>query len=134
MAIIEHDLLPKQKSRKNGLRVKVDLYVYATELYNELSRIEIIARVRKILQLGVIRVPKKLIKSRFDYMILQLYFHQLIKKKLQNKLKLTYNNLVRANEFRPNMAYLTRNDKPTVGIGHFYNTFTASGTPSYRKS
>ena len=137
MAIIDHDLLPWQKTRKKGLRVKVDLYAYATELFEELSRIGIITRIKKIPQLGVIRVPIKLKKSRFDYMVLQLYFHQMIKKKLQNKLKLTYNNQVRASEFRSDMVYLTRNDKPTIGdmlqiitivynIGHFYNTFTAS--------
>lgn len=137
MAIIEHDLLPKQKVRKSSLRVKVGLYVYAGELYDELSRIAIIDRIQKIPQLGVIRVSIKLKKSRFDFMVLQLYFHQLIKEKLQNKLKLTYNNAVRASEFREDMTYLTCNDKPTIGdmlqiltivynIGHFYNTFTAS--------
>ena len=137
MAIIEHDLLPKQKSRKNNLKVKVDLYNYASELYDELSNIGIVQRLKDIPHLGVIKVPKKLMKSRFDYTVLQLYFHQLVKKELQTKLELTYNNPVKAKEFRHDLSYKTKEDKPTVGdmlqiltiaynLGHFYNTFTAS--------
>lgn len=135
--IIEHDLLPKQKPRKSNLKVKVDLYNYATELYNELSKIGIIQRLKDTPQLGVIRVPKNLRKSRFDYTVLQLYFHQLIKKNLQTKLELTYNNPVKGKEFGDNMQYISEKENPTVGdmlqiltiaynLGHFYNTFTAS--------
>lgn len=135
--IIEHDLLPKQKPRKSNLKVKVDLYNYATELYNELSKIGIIQRLKNTPQLGVIRVPKNLRKSRFDYTVLQLYFHQLIKKNLQTKLELTYNNPVKGKEFGDNMQYISEKETPTVGdmlqiltiaynLGHFYNTFTAS--------
>lgn len=137
MAIIEHDLLPKQKSRKNNLKVKVDLYAYATELYNELSDNGLIQRMKDVPQLGLIKVPKKLMKSRFDYTVLQLYFHQLIKKQLQTKLKLTYNNPVKAEEFCDGLKYQSPDDNPTLGdmlqilsivynLGHFYNTFTAS--------
>jgi len=46
---------------------------YATELYNELSKIGIIQRLKDTPQLGVINVPKKLMKSRFDYTVLQLF-------------------------------------------------------------
>ncbi len=137
MAIIEHDLLKKQKSRKSNLKVKVDLYAYATELYDELTSIGIIQRIKDVSQLGVIKVPKKMNKSRFDYMVLQLYFHQLIKKSLQSKLELTYNNPVKSKEFRKDFQYKTIEDKPTIGdmlqilttvynLGHFFNTFTAS--------
>jgi len=137
MTTIAHDLLPKQRSRKNNLKVKVDLYAYASELYKELLNIGIVQRLRVIPHLGVIKVPKKLMKSRFDYTVLQLYFHQLVKKDLQTKLELTYNNPVKAKEFRHDLSYKTREDKPTVGdmlqiltiaynLGHFYNTFTAS--------
>ena len=72
MVNIEHDLLPKQKPRKNNLKVKVDLYAYSSELYDEVSSIGIIQRLRDVSQLGLIRVPKELTKSRFDYMVLQL--------------------------------------------------------------
>ncbi|WIV13606.1 hypothetical protein [Proteiniborus sp. MB09-C3] len=137
MSIIEHNLLPKQKSRKSNLKVKVDLYAYATELYNELYSLGIIDRISSIPQLGVIKVQKSLKKSRYDYTILQLYFHQLIKKELQPTLKYTYNNPVKAKEFGENINCLAKNERLTVGdilqilslvysIGHFYNTFTAS--------
>ena len=48
MAIIEHDLLPKQKLQKRNLKVKVDLYPYATELYDELLAMGIKIDVRKV--------------------------------------------------------------------------------------
>lgn len=135
--IINHNLLPKQKSRKNNMKVKVDLYAYASELFEELQTIRIIERLKETPQLGVIRITKKLRKSRYDYIVLQLYFHQLIKKHLQTELELTYNNSVKAGEFNHNIQYLSPQDKPTVGdmlqiltiaynLGHFYNTFTAS--------
>lgn len=137
MAIIEHDLLPKQKSRKSNMKVKVDLYASASELFEELSNIGIVQRLKDIPHLGVIKVPKRLMKSRFDYTVLQLYFHQLVKRELQSKLELTYNNPVKAKEFRHDMRYQSPEYKPTVGdmlqiltiaynLGHFYNTFTSS--------
>lgn len=33
MSTIKHNLLPKQKPRRNNLKVEIDLYAYATELY-----------------------------------------------------------------------------------------------------
>lgn len=137
MTIIEHDLLRNQKPRKKGLKVKVDLYAYATDLYKELEGLRIIQRMRDIPQLGVIRVPKNLEKTRFDYTILQLYFHQLIKKELQPHLELTYNNVIKSQEFRQELRYLSSEERPSIGdmlqlltiaynVGHFYNTFVAS--------
>ncbi|MBC7196354.1 MAG: hypothetical protein H5U39_03760, partial [Deferribacterales bacterium] len=137
MSIIKYNLLPKQKPRKNNLNVKVDLYAHTTELFEELSKNDIIKRIQSIPQLGLIKVPKELKKSRYDYMVLQLYFHQLIKKNLQFTLKFTYNNRVKAKEFGSNNNYLPKDETITVGdilqiltlvynIGHFYNTFTAS--------
>jgi hypothetical protein len=135
--IIEHDLLRKQKTRKYNLKIKVDLYAYATDLYKELDALGMIQRMSDIPHLGVIKVPKKLEKTRFDYIVLQLYFHQLIKSDLQSLLKLTYNNVVKSQEFLQGFCYLSSNEKPSVGdllqlltiiynIGHFYNTFVAS--------
>ncbi len=137
MVVVKHDLLPKQKIRGNNLLVEVDIYELATELYDELSAIDLIERLKNIPQLGVIKVPKRMKKSRYDYTILQLYFHQLIRKKLKTKLRLTYNNLVRPCEFLDEFNIQPKNLKPTIGdllqiltivynIGHFYNTFTAS--------
>lgn len=135
---IKHDLLPKQKTQKHNLRVEIDLYPYATKLYQELDRIGIIDRIKEIPQLGVIKVKKKLAKTRFDYVMLQLYLHKLIKSNLQGDLRFTYNNSINAKEFRQDYSYPDKeNKKPSMGdvfqlltivynIGHFYNTFTAS--------
>ena len=35
---IKYDLLPKQKTQKHNLMVNIDLYPYATELYEELGQ------------------------------------------------------------------------------------------------
>ena len=134
---IKYDLLPKQKTQKHNLRVEIDLYPYATELYEELDEIGIIERIKEIPQLGVVKVKKKLAKTRFDYVMLQLYLHKLIKTHLQGELRYTYNNYLNSKEFRNDYVYLNENNKPSMGdifqlltiiynIGHFYNTFTAS--------
>ena len=135
MTIITHELLPKQKTRKHNMKVEIDLYAYATELWDELENSGFITRVKEIPQLGVIKVVKKLAKSRYDYIILQLFFHQIIKKNLQRHLRLSYNNYVSGAAFQSNFEEI--DDKPSIAdilqllciiynIGHFYNTFTAS--------
>lgn len=137
MRKIVYDLLPKQKTRKHNLKVQIDYYPYATELCEELDKIGIMDRIKEIPQLGVIRVQKKLSKTRYDYIMLQLYLHQLIKNNLQGDLRLTYNNYINANEFRDDYKYIDKRNKPSIGdilqlltivynIGHFYNTFTSS--------
>ena len=137
MKNITHNLLPKQKQRKQGLTVSINLYDYAAELYDELDRIGIINRMKSISHLGVISVPKKLRKTRYDYIMLQMYFHQIVKRKLQSYLKYTYNNLVKSTEFHCSTAPKSFEQKPSIGdmlqllciaynIGHFHNTFTAS--------
>lgn len=137
MGKIVYDLLPNQKTRKHNLKVQIDYYPYATELCEELDKIGIMHRIKEIPQLGVIRVKKRLSKTRYDYMMLQLYLHQLIKNNLQGDLRLTYNNYINANEFRDDYKYIDKINKPSIGdilqlltivynIGHFYNTFTSS--------
>ena len=134
---IKYDLLPKQKTQKHNLKVEIDLYPYATELYEELDKIGIIKRIKEIPQLGVIKVKKKLAKTRFDYVMLQLYLHKLIKTHLQGDLRYTYNNYINSKEFREDYSYLDKKNRPSMGdifqlltiiynVGHFYNTFTAS--------
>ncbi len=135
---LTYTLLPKLRSRKHNLNVEIDLYSYATELYNELDRIDIINRVKETPQLGVIKIPHlKLGKTRYDYIMLQLYLHKIIKGNLQAHMRYTYNNVVKSKEFELGKLQFTQNDTPTIGdilqlltiiynIGHFYNTFTAS--------
>ena len=136
MGKVTYDLLPKQRSHKHNLKVEIDIYPYATELYEELEQIGIINRVKEIPQLGVIKVSKKFAKTRYDYIMLQLYLHQMIRCNLQGQLRLTYNNYIISQEFRGDYKYIKK-DKPTIAdilqiltiiynIGHFYNTFTAS--------
>lgn len=134
--IIEHDLLPKQRTLKHSLKAEIDLFPLASELYEELDHIGFINRLKEVPQLGVIKVTKSLSKTRYDYIMLQLFFHQMIRKRVQRDLRLTYSSLVVETEFGSNYKYLTK-DKPTIGdilqlltivynVGHFYNTFTAS--------
>lgn len=134
---IKYNLLPKHKTQKHNLNVEIDLYPYATELYEELDKIGIIERIKEIPQLGVIKVKKKLAKTRWDYVMLQLYLHKLIKSRLQGDLRYTYNNLINSKQFREDYVYFDKKNKPSMGdifqlltivynVGHFYNTFTAS--------
>ena len=134
--LLQHNLLPKHKHRKNGLNVNIDLYELATELYNELDALGIIERTRKIPQLGLIRVTRNLSKTRYDYIMLQLYFHQLIKPNLSTVLKLSYNNYLSQNDFLQDTITFS-GKKITIAdvmqimsiiynIGHFKNTFTSS--------
>ena len=133
---ITHDLIPKQKTRKHNSKVTIELYPYASQLYEELDKLGIIERIKNIPQLGVIKISSKLAKTRFDYVMLQLYLHQLIKKKSKIELKYTYNSLIDSKEFREGYHY-SNQKKPTIydivqlltiiyNIGHFYDTFTAS--------
>ncbi len=46
---IKYDILPKSKAQKHNLRVDIDLYPYATELYEELDSIGIIERINLVL-------------------------------------------------------------------------------------
>lgn len=134
---IIHDLLPKKKRRTQNSKVDISIYAYTEELLEELNHQGIIDRMKAVPQLGVIKVGKQFEKSRYDYVMLQLYFHQLIKNKLKNSLELTYNNPISASEFCDNFSYNAEYKKASVGdviqiltivynIGHFYNTFVAS--------
>lgn len=138
---IKHDLLPKQKPRKHGLNVVVDLFPLATELYEEIDKLDLINRLKQVKQLGTINVSKNLIKTRYDYVILQLYFHQIIRKNIQSELKYSYNNKLRTTDLLKGYELfdndLTDSEPVTLAdvmqilaiaynVGHFYNTFVAS--------
>lgn len=134
---IKHDLLPTQKMINQNLYVELNLYEHANELLKELDKIGLVQRLKDTAQLGAIKVTKELRRSRFDYTLLQLYLHQLVRCNLHTELTLTYNNVVRLSEFGNNAIAKLDIDKFTVGdimqvltiasnLGHFYNTFTAS--------
>lgn len=137
MNLIKHNLLPEQKKQKKNLHVKVDLYNYTIELYKELTSKNIIERINNVPHLGPIRVKRKLSKSRYDYAVLQLYLHKIIRNNINSELELSYNNKVNLNEFIEDTLEIDKKDRPTIGdllqtltivynIGHFYNTFTSS--------
>ena len=137
MGKVMYNLLPGQKTRRHNLSVEIDIYRYAEELQIELDHIGVMTRLKVIPQLGIIKVSRCLLKTRYDYIMLQLYLHQLIKTELQQHLKLTYNNFVREKEFCNDYKYLQKDWCPSIGdilqlltivynIGHFYNTFTSS--------
>lgn len=48
--------------------------------------------LKDIPQLGCIRVKKSLKKTRYDYVMLQMYLHQFIRANINEKLKYSYNN------------------------------------------
>lgn len=132
---IEFNLFLSQKRRKRGIKESIDLFPTATELYENLDTIGIVKRVQEIQQLGLIKVNSNLIKSRYDYILLQLYFHQIIKKNMQSCLRYSYNNYVKKKEFLAECAEIKDNVSIAdiiqcltiaYNIGHFYNTFTAS--------
>lgn len=134
---IEYKLLPKTKQLKNNVDVTIDLYNLASELYGELNGIGIINRTKNVSQLGLVKVKKNLNKTRYDYIMLQLYFHQIIKNNLNIKLKYSYNSKILENDFGSENKYLEVQEKTTMAdiiqilvivynIGHFYNTFTST--------
>ena len=117
--------------------VKIDLYEYGSELFDELKRLQIIDRMKSINQLGPIKIEKAKRKSRYDYILLQLYYHQIIRETINKELKFSYNNLVKECCFNIEYEQFSNYKIPSImdliqlfiliyNAGHFYNTFTSS--------
>lgn len=134
---LELDFLDKKK--KTGKKPKVVLYHYASDLFNELNDLGVINRMKEIMQLGSVKIPKKLQNSRYQYVLLQLYLHKLVQVEMNSKLYLSYNNLVKEKKLLEHINFQDPNHGkiPTIGdiiqllviifnVGHFYNTFTSS--------
>ncbi len=131
-----YNILPKAKSRSTDVKIDIDIFPHAKELYSELKRIGIIERLSLIPHLGPIKVKSSLKKTRLDYIFLQLYFHQLIKNELKTELKYTYNSKISDKDFLCTSSLISKNTVTIADIlqilsivysaGHFYNTFTAS--------
>ncbi len=135
--IIVHDLIPGQK----GKRISVELFPLATEMYEEFDRLGMIDRLKSVKQLGLIRVAKKLEKSRYDYAVLQLYYHSIIRDNIQFSLEYSYGGKINLNDFscdhELDKSIIGKGNDVTVAdviqmmvflynVGHFYNTFVAS--------
>lgn len=107
---------------------------YAEQLRQELEEYDFLSRLSQISQLGRMRVKKKHKKSREDYLNLQLHIHEVLKKRIDEKLTFTYNSKLKLEISKKDMI---ENKAPSVwdcvqimalvsNIGHTQNTFAAS--------
>ena len=135
--MLNYNVMPKTRSLKKDSNVSVYIFKYTEELLRELENIGIIEKMKNTPQLGVIKVAKKLEKTRYDYVMLQLYFHQLIQANLSQNLKFAYGNAVSSNLFNEENCCNDEEINLSIGetiqililvynIGHFYNTFVSS--------
>ncbi len=138
---LTYNIITSPQQRGSTYTVNIDGYRFLEELWEELRTYGIIDRLTDIPQLGNIPVKSKLRKSRYDYVMLQMYLHQFVRKQLNGKLKYSYNNFLKKEDLLidENLFMICDGKKflPSVGdamqvlaliynIGHFYNTFTAS--------
>jgi hypothetical protein len=134
---VEHEIVKKIKNPKTMLKASIDLYAFASELWEELENKGYIAHLQAIPQLGNIKVKKYLRKTRYDYVLLQLYLHQIAKTHLKTELEYSYSNVIKEKEFANKQLQQLSGKWPTIGdllqvlviaynLGHFSNTFTAS--------
>ena len=133
--IIKYPIQISPYEKRNFMMVEIKGYEYLEELLNELDKIGAVNHLKDIPQLGNIPVAKVLQRTRYDYVMLQLYLHQFVKEKISDKLEYSYNNSVSIDDL--GLEINTLKCKPTIAdcmqiltvasnIGHFYNTFSAS--------
>ncbi|MBO0533567.1 hypothetical protein EXQ35_19085 [Clostridium botulinum] len=77
---VKNQIFKKIKNIGKGKTVEIDIYPLATELYEELEKKNMISNLKKIPQLGNIKIQKDLTYSRFDYVMFQNYLCNFIKK------------------------------------------------------
>lgn len=138
---ISYKILVAPQQRGNTYTVNIDGYRFLEELWEELASLGIIDRLKDVPQLGNIPVRSKLKKSRYDYVMLQMYLHQFVRKNLNSRLKYSYSNSLKKEDLLSDENIIMTKDEstfyPSVGdamqvfalvynIGHFYNTFTSS--------
>ena len=128
-------LFEKKRKIDKSKKVKVNLYSLTDEFFDLLNRENIINRLKEISQLGVIKTKRELRKSRYDYIMLQLYLHKLVRDNLHSELKFSYSNTFKENEFSNEISFAGQ--RISIGdlvqlmvivynMGHFYNTFVSS--------
>ena len=115
--------------------VNVELHAKTEVLHQALAREGLVQRMKYIPQLGPIRVKAKDSLTRYHYMFLQLYLHQLVRES-DIKLKYRYGSRLKRKDCPPEYADIAT-DSPTIAeaiqmmvilcnIGHYTKTFTAS--------
>lgn len=127
---IDFDILGNNKTTK-----KIDLFPIATSIYEGLEKAGHIDRLKAIPQLGSIRVSSKWCRSRYDYVMLQLYLHQIVRRGHGIHTEISYSNNLKSKDFLREFNF--GKEKVSVGdilqvlpivynIGHFRNTFTSN--------
>jgi len=134
---LTYKIIVSPHKRSNSYQVQIDGYRYLEELWGELESKGIIDRLKDIPQLGCIRVKQVFKKTRYDYVMLQMYLHQFIRANINEKLEYSYNNNLSKDDLNIPDNIKIDGNKPTIAdamqlfaliynIGHFYNTFSAS--------
>lgn len=117
----------KLKYKLNSKAEKdIFLYKHTSELYEELENLGIIDRVKEVSHLGTIKVNKSKNKSRYDYVMTQLYLHRLIKEDVNSELRYSYSSRIKMNGTMITMGDFLQSLVIIYNIRHFYNTFTSS--------
>lgn len=137
MKKIVEDIFKRIDRSKKHKEVELTLYPLSTELYNELERIGMIDRLKSVPQLGSISINKSLSKTRYDYLILQLWLHKKAHDLINEALEYSYASTMYKTDFTSTFPFCPPYEKPTIeefiqtfslayNIGHCHNTFLAS--------
>ena len=133
---ITSDIFKKKAKISRTESVSLVLYGLSTELFNEFNRLGLIARLKKIPQLGGISVPKSLCKSRYDYIELQWWLHKRAHELVNSSLEYSYASRINKSDISEDIQF-PNGPKPSVeefiqlfilvyNVGHFYATFISS--------
>lgn len=137
MKHITEDIFKRQDRAKRHTPIEFDLYQLSEELYNELDNINIIDRLKLVPQLGSIPVNHNLLKSRYDYVMLQIWLHKKAHDLINESLEFSYASTMHKEDFIPSFPFPDEYKKTTIeefiqvfslvyNIGHCYNTFMSS--------
>lgn len=110
-----------------------DLTDIADELYKEIEKNGYIERLKEIRQLGTIKIKKENVKTKLEYIELQLNLNNSVRKQKDINLKYGYGSKISNKEYldKECIKETTVFDVIqlfiiTYNIGHFYNTFASS--------
>lgn len=137
MKHIVEDIFKRIDRTKKHKPVELDLYPLSEELFDEFERMGMIDRLKSVPQLGSIAINNCLSKTRYDYLILQLWLHKKTHDLINEILEYSYASTMHKEDFVHNFPFSPPHEKPTVeefiqtfslvyNIGHCCNTFLAS--------
>ena len=142
MKHIIEDIFRRKDRAKKIKPIELNLYNLSEELYNEFDRIGMIDRLKSVPQLGSIRVNNNISKSRYDYLILQIWLHKKAHDLVNTTLEYSYASTMHTYDLIPAVQFTDPHKKPTVeefiqtfsiayNVGHCYNTFLSSRAMIY---